>query len=158
MAETLGSLLDKLIIKDIREFHIKQMIEQNDPKFSKEQLKEKLDILNEQKNCLFKEIEQFIILALKGEMILRDEKLKIYNKADIIGKLSGVDSVAKAIDGLAKKNLELWHLEDEARREDVELSYIGEIKRKIDVTNQQRNDFIDRIDELLDQQIKNSRL
>jgi penicillin-binding protein-related factor A (putative recombinase) len=51
------------------------------------------------------------------------------------------------------KNLELWNLEDEARRKDVKLSYIGEIKRKIDLCNQQRNDYMDKIDELLAKKI-----
>ena len=34
------------------------------------------------------------------------------------------------------------------------LDYIGGIKRKIDVANQQRNDYIDKIDELLAKRIK----
>ncbi|MEE9315594.1 MAG: DUF4254 domain-containing protein, partial [bacterium] len=49
------------------------------------------------------------------------------------------------------------HLEDEARRSDVNDAYIGRIKRKIDTTNLSRNDLIDRIDELLDRKVKKSK-
>ena len=63
-------------------------------------------------------------------------------------------SIAKAVSCLAEKNLELWHLEDEARRRDVGDAYIGRIKRKIDLANQQRNDLIDKVDELLAQRVR----
>lgn len=44
-------------------------------------------------------------------------------------------------------NFHLWHIEDEARRKDVDDAYIAEQKRKIDYWNQKRNDEIERIDE-----------
>lgn len=44
-------------------------------------------------------------------------------------------------------NYKLWHEEDFARRTDVKDSEIAEVKRKIDKWNQQRNDFIEKIDE-----------
>ncbi len=43
-------------------------------------------------------------------------------------------------------NFTLWHLEDDARRSDVDASEIVSCKRKIDMYNQQRNDAIERID------------
>lgn len=46
-------------------------------------------------------------------------------------------------------NFQLWHEEDIARRPDVEDSRIAEVKRAIDGFNQQRNDWIERIDETL---------
>jgi len=153
MAETLGSLIDKLAIKSIRDFHIKRMLKSKKAKFTKCQLKDKLEILRKQKRSLFKEIEEFIVEAPAGRIALSDEKLKLYNKPHLIGRTGNINSVSKAIDGLTKKNLELWHLEDEARREDVSLSYIGSIKKKIDLVNQQRNDLIDKIDELFSQKL-----
>ncbi|MBU0635312.1 MAG: DUF4254 domain-containing protein [Candidatus Omnitrophica bacterium] len=104
---------------------------------------------------MLKEIEEFIVEAPAGRIVLSDEKLKLYNKPQLIGRIGNIKSVSGAIDGLTKKNLELWHLEDEARREEVSLSYIGSIKKKIDVANQQRNDLIDKIDALFDQKLKN---
>lgn len=157
MAETLGSLIDKLTIKSIREFYIRQMLSAKKVKFPRQQLKQKLVILKKQKDSLFKEMEEFVALAVNMGIALKDEKLKLYNKPTIIGKIGNIDSLPKAIEGLAKKNLQLWQLEDQARRQDVSLSYIGGIKRKIDVANQQRNDLIDKIDELFNEKIKKSR-
>ena len=53
MAETLGSLTDKLTIKSIREFHLKKMIQSKKPKFPKSQLKHKLEVLIKQKKLRF---------------------------------------------------------------------------------------------------------
>ena len=154
MAETLGSLVDKLTIKDIREFHICQMLLEKKGKFSKKELRSKLAILRKQKECLKGEIDDFTASAYRFGLILKDEKLKLYNAPKDMGRIPPTKRLGEAISGLAEKNLELWNLEDEARRMDVGLAYIGGIKRKIDLANQQRNDFIDKIDELFGKIIK----
>jgi hypothetical protein len=154
MAETLGSLVDKLTIKDIREFHIRQMMEKNDRKFGKGQLSRKLGVLRRQKESLMAEIDDYVRAAVETGSAAKDEKLKLYNPLKDMGQIPLTRSLGESISGLAQKNLELWHLEDEARRKDVTLAYIGGIKKKIDLANQQRNDFIDRIDELLEEKIK----
>ena len=154
MAETLGSLIDKLTIKSLRELYIKDMIKAKKKKFSRKNLGSKLKILKNQKYSLLREIEQFVDLALQRKVILKDEKLKLYNKPQMIDKIGKINNLNKAIDALAKKNLELWCLEDEARREDVSLEYVGKIKKKIDFANQQRNDLIDKIDGLFENKIK----
>jgi len=154
MAETLGSLIDKLAIKSIRELYIRRMLKQRRPKFSKKSLKEKLKTLEKQKKSLRKEIEDFIVMAASKKIVVKDDKLKLYNNPDIIGKVKEIGSVSRGIEALTKKNLELWNLEDEARRKDVPLSYIGSIKRKIDIANQKRNDLIDKIDELFECRLK----
>lgn len=46
-------------------------------------------------------------------------------------------------------NFLLWHEEDVARRRDVSDAEIARVKRAIDGYNQQRNDWIERIDEAL---------
>lgn len=153
MAETLGSLIDKLTIKDIREYHIQQMLKLDKKKFSKIQLKEKLVILEKQKREIIQEINSFIVASFSGKLSLRDVKLKVYNDLKDIGRITLSKSMGQAISGLANKNLELWHLEDEARRKDVSLAYIGKIKKMIDPANQQRNDYIDRIDQLLEEKV-----
>ena len=152
MAETLGSMIDKLSIKSIREFHIKKMVRSD--KSNRDQLNEKLEILKKQKLSLLKEIEHFIIMAREGKVLLKDEKLKLYNKSEAMNKIGKISSLSRGIEALTKKNFELWQLEDEARREDVPLAYIGKIKRKIDLANQQRNDLMDKIDYLLEKNLK----
>jgi len=153
MAETLGSLVDKLTIKDIREYHINQMVILKDKKFSRKELTDKLRVLKRQKDEIIKEIDVFVLAAIKGKLSLRDEKLKIYNDLKDVGRIIITKSMGEVISGLAQANLKLWHLEDEARRKDVTLSYIGKIKKMIDPANQQRNDYIDRIDQLLEEKI-----
>jgi len=153
MAETLGSLVDKLTIKDIREYHIAQMLKESKQKFSKNQLKEKLSILKKQKCDMINEINNFIVAAFSGKLGLKEEKLKVYNDLKDVGRITISKSMGMAISGLANKNLELWHLEDEARRKNVSLSYVGKIKKMIDPVNQQRNDYIDRIDQLLEEEV-----
>lgn len=153
MAETLGSMIDKLSIKAIREFYIKKMM-RSKKNLSKDQLKDKLEILKKQKKSLLVEIEQFIATSHQRKGIIRDEKLKLYNKPHLMNKIGKIDSVAQGIDALTKKNFELWQLEDEARREDVSLSHIGKTKKRIDAANQQRNDLMDKIDDLLEKKLQ----
>jgi len=150
MAETLGSLVDKITIKEIRKYHLQEMIKLKLKKFSADAINSKITLLNKQIKNMGDEIDDFMISALKGKMHLRDEKLKIYNALEDMNKIPQFASLGAAISGLAQKNLELWHLEDEARRNDVSLEYIGGIKKKIDSANQQRNDLIDKIDSLLE--------
>ncbi len=46
-------------------------------------------------------------------------------------------------------NFRLWHEEDEARRPDVDDVIIARTKRRIDRLNQQRHDWIERLDRML---------
>ena len=50
-------------------------------------------------------------------------------------------------------NFRLWHQEDIARRRDVDDSQIASVKREIDSLNQQRNDWIEKIDDWLVDQL-----
>lgn len=153
MAETLGSLIDKLSIKSIRYFYLEKMAVSTKSKLAKKDILSKLKILKYQKNMLLEEIESFILLAIQGKATLRDQKLKLYNKPSLVGRIGEVTTLARAIDNLTRKNMQLWRLEDEARK-DAPLSEIGKVKRKIDFANQQRNDLIDKVDELLQGKIR----
>ncbi len=59
------------------------------------------------------------------------------------------ETVGSLVDKITIMNLKLWHLEDEARRTDVDDSHIAEVKRRIDVANLQRNDLIEELDVLM---------
>ena len=144
MAETLGSLVDKLTIKNIRLNNLR-----------KKGSKKKINIVQSQRKELIEEMNQFLARALKRKVKLKDEKVKLYKQPKVEEKI--LATLGALVDRLCQKNMQLWHLEDEARRSDVNDAYIGRIKRKIDITNLSRNDLIDRIDELLERKIKKSK-
>ncbi len=94
------------------------------------------------------EINDFLVSALKGEVCIRDEKIKLYANTNV----SSSDSIKKlgeAVSELAFRNIKLWHCEDEVRRTDLADVEIVKIKRRIDTTNQERNDLMDKVDEIL---------
>lgn len=56
------------------------------------------------------------------------------------------ESFGTIISQLAQTNIALWHEEDKARLEDDHI--VAQAKRRIDQLNQQRNDLIEKVDEL----------
>jgi len=46
-------------------------------------------------------------------------------------------------------NFNLWHIEDEARTPGASDAELAKVKRRIDVTNQQRNDLVEKLDLML---------
>ncbi|MGD0893441.1 MAG: DUF4254 domain-containing protein [Terracidiphilus sp.] len=48
-----------------------------------------------------------------------------------------------------RANFDLWHIEDEARRPDASCEQIADVKRRIDETNQRRNDLAEQLDRAL---------
>ena len=145
MAETLGSLVDKLSIKNLRIWHLEEVLEKDS---DSEELKAKRDLAEKQRQNLVQEINSFLVAALRGEVCIRDEKIKMYTNTNV----SSSDSIKKlgeAVSELAFRNIKLWHCEDEVRRTDLADSEIVKIKRRIDTTNQERNDLMDKVDEIL---------
>ena len=147
MAETLGSLVDKLSIKNLRIWHLDEALEQKNASDYAE-LKAKRDLADKQRQNLVNEINDFLVSAFKGEVCIRDEKIKLYTNTNV----SSSDSIKKlgeAVSELAFRNIKLWHCEDEVRRTDLADVEIVKIKRRIDTTNQERNDLMDKVDEIL---------
>ena len=147
MAETLGSLVDKLSIKNLRVWHLDEALEQKNTSDYAE-LKAKRDLADKQRQTLVNEINDFLVSAFKGEVCIRDEKIKLYANTNV----SSSDSIKKlgeAVSELAFRNIKIWHCEDEVRRTDLADVEIVKIKRSIDTTNQERNDLMDKVDEIL---------
>jgi len=154
MAETLGSLVDKLAIKNLRLWHIDEALAEKDESDSEVALlKAKKELVLEQSRELVEEINGFLALALEGKIKIRDQKLKMYQNPNV-GNFDHLTGIGSAVSELALRNIKLWHLEDEVRRTDIPDSRVAECKRKIDGTNQERNDLIDKVDEILE---KNAR-
>ena len=147
MAETLGSLVDKLSIKNLRIWHLDEALEKKNASDYAE-LKARRDLADKQRQNLVNEINDFLVSAFKGEVCIRDEKIKLYANTNV----SSSDSIKKlgeAVSELAIRNIKLWHCEDEVRRTDLADVEIVKIKRRIDTTNQERNDLMDKVDEIL---------
>ena len=153
MAETLGSLVDKLSIKNLRIWHIEEELGGVAISGSKAaELVRKKELAEKQRDVLIKEINGFLVLALEGKIIIRDEKLKLYQNLNV-ENLDGIHGLGVAISELAERNIRLWHLEDEVRQPDILDSKIADCKRRIDTNNQERNDLIDKVDQILEAKV-----
>jgi len=149
MAETLGSLVDKVSIKNLRIWHMDEAIAAKSPDDpALEELKAKRDLAARQNQDLIDEANAFFADALEGKVKIRDEKLKLYRNRNVKSS-DGIKELGEAVSELAWRNIKLWHLEDEARRTDLPDAEIVKVKRGIDATNQERNDLMDKVDEIL---------
>ena len=157
MAETLGSLIDKLSIKNLRYWHLdedSQARDVSDPQ--KQELMDKMELVDRQRKELLEEIDVFLSSALAGEVRIRDEKVKLYKNLNVTSA-DDVNHLGEAVSKLAMSNIKLWHLEDEVRREDLPDTDIVKTKRKIDTNNQERNNFMDKVDEILENFVKQAK-
>ena len=157
MAETLGSLIDKLSIKNLRYWHLdedSQARDVSDPQ--KQELMDKMELVNRQRKELLEEIDVFLSSALAGQVRIRDEKVKLYKNLNV-ASAEDVNHLGEAVSKLAMSNIKLWHLEDEVRREDLPDTDIVKTKRKIDTNNQERNNFMDKVDEILENFVKKAK-
>lgn len=149
MAETLGSLVDKLSIKNLRIWHLDEALGNAEtPASKRKELQVKRDLADRQRQDLSKEIDGFLGAALRGEVRIRDEKIKMYTNTNVSSS-DAIKDLGNAVSELACRNIKIWHLEDEVRRTDLPDATIVETKRKIDTTNQERNDLMDKVDEIL---------
>jgi len=157
MAETLGSLIDKLSIKNLRYWHLDEVIQARDVSDTQvEELKAKMELVDCQRKELLDEIDAFLSAALKGEVRIRDEKVKLYKNLNVVSS-DGLNQLGEAVSELAMSNIKIWHLEDEVRRDDLTDSKIVKTKRSIDTTNQERNNLMDKVDEILEKAVKQSK-
>jgi len=157
MAETLGSLIDKLSIKNLRYWHLDEVCRAKDTSnFQVDELKSKMDLVDRQRKELLQEIDNFLVAALAGEVRIRDEKVKLYKNLNVVSSDS-MSHLGEAVSGLAMSNIKLWHLEDDVRREDLPDSEIVKTKRSIDTTNQERNNFMDKVDEILENAVNKAK-
>jgi hypothetical protein len=142
MAETLGSLCDKLTIVKLKQWHSKD--------------DKRLKSLAVHEEQLVMEIDEFVDRAARGE--IPKEKLtfasnKVYKQegnhvADIVG------SIGQVMAQLASVNCKLWHEQEKvyefetipAERKDI-------VIKQLALFNLERNKCIDEIDRLFSSQI-----
>ena len=134
MAETLGSLCDKLTIVKLKQFH------SND--------KERLESLSIQECQLKEEIDSFLNDAVIG--LIPEEKLsfdanKVYKKeGNQIREIQG--EIGAVFSELAKVNCELWHEQEKVYDfEKIPAEEKDEVVKKLAILNLERNKCIDGI-------------
>lgn len=79
---------------------------------------------------------------------LHDRCVKEWHLAEAPGEDCATEWLA-AVERQHRANFALWHIEDEARRPGATDGEIAEVKRRIDRTNQHRNDLAEELDRML---------
>jgi hypothetical protein len=142
MAETLGSLCDKLTIVKLKQWHSED--------------KERIESLGKQEAQLQQEINKLILDAVHGE--IEPERLtfaanKVYKKeGNIVNDVEG--DIGEMFAELAKVNCELWHEQEKVYEfEKVAVEEKDGVIKQLAILNLSRNKCIDQIDKTFQQLI-----
>jgi hypothetical protein len=145
MAETLGSLCDKLTIVKLKQYHADDS--------------QRLESLATQERHLCEEIDTYITDAVRGH--IPQEKLtfssnKVYKKeGNEILPITG--NIGAVFSELAKINCDLWHEQEKVYEfEEVPSDEKNHVVKQLAVLNLQRNQCIDSIDKQFQQIIMNN--
>ena len=135
MAETLGTLSDKLTIVKLKQYHTEDS--------------ERLASLAQQQTQLQNEIDEFISAAVTGK--IPPEKLtfsanKVYKKeGNKIREITG--SLGEIFSLLADTNCKLWHVQEKVYEfETVPVAEKDLIVKELAILNLERNKCIDEMD------------
>lgn len=136
MAETLGTLADKLTTVQLKLWHTE------DP--------ERTRSLELQQKQLQDEMNQFVGAALAGDIPI--EKLtfaanKVYKKeGNVVPEFQG--TIGELFSQLAKVNCRLWHVQEKVYEfEQVPMDEKDEVVKQLAIVNLERNQCIDRLDQ-----------
>jgi hypothetical protein len=146
MAETLGSLCDKLTIVKLKQWHAE------DPKARENLLR--------QEKQLQEELEEYVAAAVSGQIPpdrLTFAANKVYKKeGNVVADISG--TVGHVFSQLADVNCRLWHVQE--RVYDFELVPADKkdgIIKELAVLNLERTRCVDRIDSLFKESVESFR-
>lgn len=144
MAETLGSLCDKLTIVKLKQWHSEDEI--------------RLKSLAVQEKQLQEEINEFINAAIGGQ-IPSDRLIfasnKVYKKeGNYVPDVGG--SIGEIFSELAQVNCNLWHEQEKVYEfEKVAVTEKDRVVKQLAILNLQRNKCIDGIDKKFQAMVKN---
>lgn len=138
MAETLGSLCDKLTIVKLKQFHNED--------------KNRLESLQQQEIQLTDEINQFVADAFAGNIPVEKLKFatnKVYKQqGNETREITG--SIGSIFSELAKVNCDLWHEQEKVYEfETVPNQEKDIVVKKLAILNLERNKCMDAINEIL---------
>jgi len=136
MAETLGSLCDKLATVKVKLWH------SDDP--------ERLQSLSSQERQLQQEIDEFMSAAMAGDIPL--ERLtfaqnKVYKKeGNVVPEFNG--TLGESFAELANTVCKLWHVQEKVYEfEEIPVDQKDGVIKELAIVNLERNRCIDRVDE-----------
>lgn len=136
MAETLGTLADKLTTVKLKLWHTDDA--------------ERIASLELQEKQLQAEINEFVCAALSGHIPI--ERLtfaanKVYKKeGNAISDFSG--TIGELFSQLAETNCKLWHVQEKVYEfEQIPPAQKDEVIKELAVVNLERNQCIDRLDQ-----------
>jgi hypothetical protein len=136
LAETLGSLCDKLTTVKLKRWHT------DDP--------DRLKSLADQEKQLHEEIDEFVSAAIAGHIPL--ERLtfasnKVYKKdGNVVPELRG--SLGENFAQLADTVCKLWHVQERVYEfEAIPMDQKDGVIKELAIVNLERNQCIDRLDE-----------
>lgn len=92
------------------------------------------------------------MLSADAIVALHDQRTHAWHGADAPcqGAPAGQDTEwLEAVERQHRANFDLWHIEDEARAPGAADAELAAVKRRIDKTNQQRNDLAEELDRAL---------
>lgn len=135
MAETLGTLSDKLTIVKLKQYHTEDAA--------------RLESLARQEAQLQKEIDEFIAAAMKGEIPLHKLTFsanKVYKEnGNEIQEIKG--SIGDIFSLLADTNCKLWHVQEKVYEfETVPVEEKDRVVKDLAILNLERNKCIDEMD------------
>ena len=134
-------LLEHLLFKkswiDTVQWHYEDLI--RDPNINPEaalKLKRKIDVSNQERTDMVEKIDGYFLEKYSGTEPKEDATIN-------------TESPAWAIDRLSILALKIYHMQEEAEREDASAAHRGECRRKLDVLLEQRTDLMTAIDRLM---------
>lgn len=143
MAETLGTLCDKLTTVKLKRWHT------DDP--------DRLASLAKQEQQLHAEIDEFVQAAIAGE--IAPDKLtfasnKVYKKdGNVVPELRG--SFGETFAQLADTVCKLWHVQEKVYEfEAIPMDQKDGVIKELAIVNLERNQCIDRLDEQFRQAVE----
>ena len=146
MAETLGSLCDKLTTVKLKRWHT------DDP--------DRQRSLAEQEKQLHEEIDEFVTAAIAGHIPL--ERLtfasnKVYKKdGNVVPEIRG--SFGETFAQLADTVCKLWHVQEKVYEfEAIPMDQKDGVIKELAIVNLERNQCIDRLDEQFRQAVEKIR-
>ena len=136
MAETLGSLCDKLTTVKLKLWHT------DDPR--------RLESLAEQEQQLHQEIDEFVSAAVGGN--IPPERLtfaanKVYQKdGNVVPEFSG--TLGEIFSQLADTVCRLWHVQENVYEfENIPVEQKDAVIKELAIVNLERNQYIDQMDQ-----------